>query len=100
MMPGVFISHASVDKNFVDDFVDDILRLGCGIPVKEIFYSGRVSTGVRSGENLNNRIKFEVADADLVIAVLTPTYQKRPYCLAELGAAWSRTGVLPGLRTK
>lgn len=101
-MSGVFISHASADKNFVDDFVDDILRLGCGIPVKEIFYSGRVSTGVRSGENLNSRIQFEVADADLVIAVLTPTYQKRPYCLAELGAAWSRTGVLlpiaaPGL---
>jgi hypothetical protein len=93
-MPGIFVSHAGADKELVDKFVDYILVLGCEVPKNKIFYSSRVSTGVPSGQDLNSFVQKQVADAAIVIAILTPTYQTRPYCIAELGAAWSRIGHL------
>lgn len=37
-------------------------------------------------------VRDKVGDADLVIAVISPMFQTRPVCVAELGAAWSRAG--------
>lgn len=101
-MPGVFVSHASVDKTFVDNFIDDIIRLGSEVPKGSIFYTSGADTGIPSGGNLNAYVKQKVGDAAIVVAILTPSFQTRPFCVAELGAAWSRTGLLfpvaaPGL---
>jgi hypothetical protein len=93
-MPGVFVSHAAVDKRFVDNFMDDIIRLGCEVPKTSIFYSSGADTGIPSGGNLNAYVRQKVQDATIVVAILTPSFQTRPYCAAELGAAWSRTGLL------
>src|SRR5437016_4591969 len=93
-MPGVFISHASADKPLVDPFVDDVIRLGCEVPRKKIFYSSGEDTGVPSGENLNTYVRDRVADASIVVAIISPTFQTRPFCVAELGSAWSRIGNL------
>jgi hypothetical protein len=102
-MPGVFVSHAAVDKAFVDNFIDDIIRLGCEVPKTSIFYTSGADTGIPSGGNLNAYVKQEVGDAAIVVAILTPSFQTRPFCVAELGAAWSRTDLLfpiaaPGLQ--
>jgi hypothetical protein len=102
MPGGVFISHAFADKPLVDPFVDKLIRLGSEVAKDEIFYSSGEDTGVPSGENLNSYVQAEVADATLVVAIITPTFQTRPFCVAELGAAWSRTGhlfplALPGM---
>ena len=93
-MPGVFVSHAGADKVFIDSFVDDIIRLGCEVPKTSIFYSSGADTGIPSGSNLNAYVKEKVQDAKLVVAILTPSFQTRPYCVAELGAAWSRADLL------
>jgi len=93
-MTRVFISHAAADREFVNAFVDTIVRLGCGVPRDSLFYSSGADTGVPAGEDLNAYVRAQVGDDALVIAVLTPTFQTRPFCIAELGAAWSRAGRL------
>jgi hypothetical protein len=48
-------------------------------------------------------VREQISDSTLVIALITPTYQTRPVCVAELGAAWGRAGdnlipaLLPGM---
>src|SRR4051794_22030429 len=93
-MPGVFVSHASADSVLVDEFVDTVLRLGCGLGPETLFYTSGADTGVPSGSDLLAHVRSRVSDATLVVAILTPTYQTRSVCVAELGAAWARTGNL------
>lgn len=97
------MSHAAVDKAFIDNFIDDIIRLGCEVPKTSIFYTSGADTGIPSGSDLNAYVRQKVGDAAIVVAILTPSFQTRPFCLAELGAAWSRTDLLfpiaaPGLQ--
>lgn len=101
-MRRVFVSHASADAELVDVFVDTLLRNGCNLDPDDIFYTSGEDTGIPSGEDLIATVRKEVGEATLVIAVVTPTYQTRPVCIAELGAAWSRSGrlmplILPGM---
>jgi hypothetical protein len=93
-MPLVFVSHSAADSVLVDPFVDTILKLGCGLDETEIFYSSGEDTGVPSGSDLLHHVRQEVEEAGLVVAVISPMFQTRPACVAELGAAWSRTGNL------
>lgn len=101
-MNGIFISHASDDVDIVDPFVDNIVRLGCRVAQEQIFYSSGADTGIPSGSDMNATVRAKAGDAGLVVAILTPTFQTRPFCIAELGAAWSQVGTLfplkaPGL---
>jgi TIR domain len=101
-MAGIFVSHAAADSTLVDPLVDTLIRLGCGLSSNQIFYSSGEDTGVPSGENLNTFVRDRVADAELVVAVITPAFQTRPFCVAELGVAWARIGklmpiALPGM---
>ena len=114
--PRVFVSHANADKAFVSKFVNSVLIRGAGLRPHDIFYSSASDTGVGSGEYLMERVRSEAGSSQLVIALITPTYQTRPVCVAELGAAWAREvlfpvmapemtrseleGVLPGLSIK
>lgn len=97
-MPGIFISHASADKAFVDHFVDDIIHLGCQVH-EDLFYSSGADTGVPSGSDLMAYMRGKVEGAGLVIAIISPTYLTRPVCVAELGAAWGVTNKLFPLLT-
>lgn len=90
-MPDAFVSHAAADAVLVDQFVDIILKLGCGLKPEQIFYSSGEDTGVPSGNDLIHHVRAQVGDSGLVIAVISPMFQTRPVCVAELGAAWSRT---------
>lgn len=89
-MKSVFVSHASVDKLFCDAFVETVLKLGCRLDAEDIYYSSREDTGILSGEDLFANIRHNVGSATLVIAIISPAYQTRPICIAELGAAWGR----------
>lgn len=89
-MSGVFVSHAFADKPLVDEFVDVVIRLGCGLSQTQIFYSSGEDTGVPSGYDLLSHVRRQVGNATLVIAIISPSFQSRPVCIAELGAAWSR----------
>lgn len=112
-MPKVFVSHASADQDYADSFVNDLLVRGARIPLEDVFYSSAADTGVASGRPLIAEVQKQVAGATLILALVTPTFQTRPVCVAELGAAWgmgrlfplmspgmdrsSLEGVLPGL---
>lgn len=87
----------------VDPFVDTVIRLGCEVPKERIFYSSGEDTGVPSGHTLNEYIRSQTEMVALVVAIISPTFQTRPFCVAELGAAWSQVGKLfpiavPGLQ--
>jgi Histidine-specific methyltransferase, SAM-dependent/TIR domain len=97
-MSGIFISHASSDKPLVDPFVDTIVRLGCRVPSEQIFYSSGDDTGIPSGSDLNATVRRSVSKTGLVVSLITHTFQTRPYCIAEMGAAWSRVNNLFPLR--
>lgn len=90
----IFVSHAAADGVLVDPFVDTVLKLGCGLREDEIFYSSGEDTGVPSGSDLLHHVRGRVEEAGLVVAIISPTFQTRPVCVAELGAAWSRSGNL------
>jgi hypothetical protein len=94
-MSRIFVSHASEDSPLVKAFVDTILRLGCVASHEEIFFSSGADTGVPVGADLNSFVRQQISEKDtLVVAIVTPTFLARPYCVAELGAAWSRAGSL------
>jgi hypothetical protein len=88
----IFISHAGVDEDFVDEFVETIVIRGCGADADSVFYSSGADTAVPSGSDVNTYIREQVSEADVVVALITPAFRARPYCMAELGAAWSRAG--------
>jgi len=90
----VFVSHAAADAALVDKFVDTVLRNGCNLVPDNIFYTSGEDTGIPSGEDLIATVRREVGDATLVVGLISRTYQTRPVCVAELGAAWSRAGAL------
>jgi hypothetical protein len=89
----VFVSHATVDHELVEQFVDIILK-SCGLTETEIFASSIPGMDITAGRDLLAAVRAEVSATTLVIAVITPTYPTRPVCLAELGAAWGVAGKL------
>ena len=89
----VFVSHATVDNELVEQFVDIILK-GCGLTEADIFVSSIAGMDIPAGRDLLAAVRAEVSETTLVIAMITPTYPTRPVCIAELGAAWGVAGKL------
>jgi len=89
----VFVSHATVDGELVEQFVDIILK-SCGLTEADIFVSSIPGMDIPAGSDLLAAVRAEVSGTTLVIAVITPTYPTRPVCVAELGAAWGVAGKL------
>lgn len=73
--------------------------MGCELSAKEVFYSSGADTGVPSGADLLAHVREQAQNTKLVIAIISPTYQTRPVCMAELGAAWGAVGRLFPLLT-
>lgn len=85
----VFVSHAVADKELVDPLVK-LLRLGCGLPHESIFCSSSAGMGIPNGAFFVQHILQRLRDADVVVALLTPNFVSREFCLAEVGAAQFR----------
>lgn len=85
----VFISHSSEDKDLIDDFVDKVLRLSCGLNTTDIIYTSRQTTGVELGDNIPEYIKSNLQTCSLVLFMISPNYRKSEVCLNEMGAAWA-----------
>lgn len=85
----VFISHASLDKDIVDEFVDKVLRLSCGFKTSEIVYTSREDTGVEFGEGIPEFIKDNLHTSSLVLFMISDNYKASEVCLNEMGAAWA-----------
>ena len=84
----IFISHAEVDKEFVDHFLDTLLMRGLNLSTNDIFCTSLPGAGIKTGRNFFEYIKEEVKGCKVIILVLTPQYMESPFCLAEAGASW------------
>jgi Histidine-specific methyltransferase, SAM-dependent/TIR domain len=84
---GIFISHASADKDLVDCVVD-LLETGIGIPGGEIFASSIEGRDIPSSVDYRGYIREQLQTAQAAIFLLTPEFYRSPFCMAELGGAW------------
>ena len=84
----IFLSHSSLDKPIIDEFVDKILKLSCGVNNSNIVYTSREETGVGLGESIPAYIKENLQTSDLVFCFISENYKKSEVCLNEMGAAW------------
>lgn len=85
----IFISHSSEDKDLIDEFVDKVLRLSCGLNTSDIIYTSRQTTGVELGESIPMFIKENLQTSSLVLFMISENYRKSEVCLNEMGAAWA-----------
>lgn len=85
----VFISHASLDKDLVEELID-ILET-TGLMSNQIFCSSFEGYGIDLGENFLERIKNELDEDVLVLFVLSKSFYNSPICLCEMGATWIKT---------
>lgn len=90
----VFVSHAATDKDLIDPLVK-LLRLGCGLPHDAVFCTSLAGMGIPNGAYFVQHILERLKDADVVIALLTPDYFSREFCVAEIGAAQFRQLLRP-----
>lgn len=88
---GVFISHATADKDLVDALVD-LLQTGIGISHERIFCTSLEGHGIPEGEDFAGFIRDKLRGAGHVIMVITPSYYESVFCLCELGATWIQSG--------
>ena len=83
-----FVSHAAADRELASKFVD-LLQLGVGIPREEIFFSSYPGS-IPNAEYFVQHILKELNDSQLVIAILSHSFFRSQFCLAEAGAALAR----------
>lgn len=85
----IFLSHSYPDRKISDRIIEKII-----VPIfnidkhQDIFYTGKRETGIRSGVNWKNKIKTNLKNCDIFIALITANYKKSEMCIGELGAAW------------
>lgn len=102
--PKIFISHSSLDKDYVSDIVELLEDLG--IRGNQLFCSSIPGYGIPLDEDIYDYLKQQFQEYDLhVIFVLSDNYYKSPACLNEMGATWVlqkryTTILLPGFDFK
>lgn len=82
----VFISHASNDKDIVEDIVELLETIG--LESNQIFCTSLEAYGIDLGDNFLDKIKNELSSDSLVIFILSNNFYKSPVCLCEMGATW------------
>jgi hypothetical protein len=83
----IFVSHAHADRPLADLLRDTLVL--AGVPERRIFYSSSRATGIPSGEDVRTYLQRSLREAGLVIELISETFLTRPYCLMELGGAWT-----------
>lgn len=85
----IFVSHSSLDKSIVTEFVDKVLFSSCGLTAKNVIYTSLESTGVNAGEDIKEYIKQNIKEASTVILMISDNFKNSEICLNEMGAAWA-----------
>lgn len=80
----IFISHASINKNYGTALVE-LLK---GIGINDIVYTSNVAYGIPIGENIFDWLKKQISEKCFVVYLLSSEYYKSVACLNEMGAAW------------
>lgn len=98
--PKVFVSHATIDKNYVSLFVE--LLEAIGLNENQIFCTSVPGFGIPLDEDIYEYLKRQFNEYNVyVIFVLSENYYKSVACMNEMGAAWVlqskfTTVLLPG----
>lgn len=85
----IFISHSSVDKPIISNFVDRILCLGIGIEANDIFCTSIEEMTMSNGEDIRKHIKDNICSADFSLLMISDNYKNSEVCQNELGAVWA-----------
>lgn len=94
----IFISHAYLDKNYIQPFVNKILKTGLEIPSNRIFCSSLPGNDIKAGESIPQKLKEEFNNSSLVLLFISQNYKNSEACLGEQGAAClngNHTPVIP-----
>lgn len=83
-----FISHSSIDKNIVNDFIDYIFYQGLSIDKSMIVNTSDMKTGVPLGESVFPTLKERLYKSKFFLPFFSFDYFESEYCLYELGGAW------------
>jgi len=83
---GVFISHSSEDKEFVNKISMFFQTLG--IKSDNIFCSSIEGQGVKNGDRIEEKVREHLIKSKLLFYVITKNFLKSNYCIQELGAGW------------
>jgi hypothetical protein len=86
----IFISHAAADKDLAAEIVTLIID-GIGVSEEEVFCSSLTGHGIPAGQNFVEYIKSQIDEPLIVVLLLTPSYYKSIFCIAEMGAAWAKS---------
>lgn len=84
----IFISHSSLDKEWIDLFINKILRLGCSLDTNDILCTSFEPYGISTGINIRNYLMYHLKNCDYVFFMISKNYLKSTICLNEMGGAW------------
>lgn len=85
----IFISHSSKDKKIIEQFVDEILQLGMGIPSDSIRCTSIEGMNIPNGEKMREWIQDNIRNCSVAFLMISPNYKKSEICLNEMGAVWA-----------
>ncbi|MFP2932862.1 toll/interleukin-1 receptor domain-containing protein [Pyxidicoccus sp. 3LG] len=91
----VFISHASHDKPLISLFGREILEQALGLSPESMFNISADVSPLEAGVDFGPRIRQALADCKIVLAFVSESYFRSPFCMAELGAAWFSQKLVP-----
>ena len=83
----VFISHSSNDVEVAKALID-LLRKALNLKSDEIRCTSVAGYGMPGGASVDETLKSEVHDAELLIGIITPASMMSAYVMFELGARW------------
>lgn len=83
----LFISHSHDDNDLAEKLVE-LLRMGMNFKKEEILCSS-IKGSIPTGTNFIRHLKESVTECTAVIFLITESYMQKPFCMAELGAAWA-----------
>jgi hypothetical protein len=87
--PRLFISHRHKDENIARALVDCI-KSYFRIDKQDIRCTSVRPYRLPVGENTGDRLREEIAHAEVVLGILTPDTRESSYVLFELGSAWGQ----------
>ena len=97
-----FISHSTDDKDIVNSFIKEILKIGCGFKDEDIFCT-LDPTAIRTGDDFRDKIIENMKQCDYILLFISENYNRSDVCKNEMGAAWALEGkrilpfILPGI---
>jgi hypothetical protein len=87
--PKIFISHRHTDHVLVQRLIDCITTY-FDIATTDIRATSIAPYRLRAGENTSERLRRDIAEAEVVLGVLGPDTMDSVYVAFELGSAWGQ----------